>query len=160
MTRAMTLTRAEGRQWQRLRQLRVQRARQALAEALAAERQAQAAVHARQAALQAHRDQLAALARHWGGAGSVDLPRWAQQLAAHRAALDERLERDEYALLDEEAALRAARTTTQQRRADLARAQAREEAVDAALQTQRHHDARAAEQRAELDTDDARRAPH
>lgn len=160
MTAAQFLPDAHARQWLRLRQLRVQRARQALAQALAAESTARQALDRRQALIDASRDQLAALARHWGGAGSVDLPRWGDQLAAHRASLDERLERDEYALLDEQEALDEARTTVQQRRADLARAQAREDAVDATLQTQRRALAMAREQGAELDAEDARRTAH
>lgn len=156
----VTLPAADGRQWLRLRQLRVQRARQALAEAQAAERQAQQAIQARQALIDASRERLDALARHWGGPGSADMPRWGAQLAAHRAALSERLERDEYALLDEEEALTAASATVQQRRAELARAQAREDAVDATLQAQRRTTAQAREQQAELEAEDARRAAH
>lgn len=160
MSAATFLPEAHARQWLRLRQLRVQRARQALAQALAAESAARLAVGERQALIDASRERLTALAHHWGGTGSVDLPRWGDQLAAHRASLDERLERDEYALLDEQEALDEARTAVQQRRVELARAQAREDAVDATLQTQRRALAGAREQQAELDVEDARRAAH
>lgn len=160
MTATPFLPEADARQWLRLRQLRVQRARQALAQALAAEGAAQQALDHRQAHIDTGRDQLVALARHWGGAASADLPRWGDQLAAHRAALAERLERDEYALLDEQEAVDDARASVQQRRAELARAQAREDAVDATLQTQRRALLAVREQQAELDAEDARRVAH
>lgn len=160
MTATAFLPEPDARQWLRLRQLRVQRARQALAQAVATERAAQQAIDARQALIDAGRERLAGLARHWGGAGSVDLPRWGDQLAAHRAALAERLERDEYALMDEQQELGDAQAAVLQRRAELARAQAREDAVDATLKTQRRDEALAREQQAELDTEDARRRAH
>lgn len=160
MTLPARLPTADARQWLRLRQLRVQRARQALAAAQAAERQALQAIEARQALIDAGRARLDALAQHWGGAGSVHMPRWGEQLVAHRAALAERLERDEYALLDENEALQEVRTTLALRRTELARAQAREDAVDATLQAQRQALSQAREQQAELDSEDARRANH
>ena len=160
MSTACPLPAADGRQWLRLRQLRVQRARLALAEAMAAAQQAQQAVAAREALVDAGRDRLDELARTWSGAGCVDLPRWGELLAAHRAALAERLERDEYALLEERETLQQRQATVQQHRVALARAQAREDAVDATLQTQRRDLARVQEQHAELDAEEARRASH
>ncbi|HEY8878603.1 MAG TPA: hypothetical protein VIN03_13635 [Roseateles sp.] len=155
---SVSLSRADGRQWLRLRQLRVQRARQALAQAQAEEAQARAVVQDREAAIEQGRAQLDALARHWGGAGSVDMPRWNGQVQAHRESLAERLERDEYALLDEREALEQAEARTGQRRAELARAQAREDAVDATLKDQRRQLLTAREQQAELEAEDAWRA--
>lgn len=161
MNTGLTLSDADARQWLRLRQLRVQRAREALAQAQAREAAARAAVQAREDAIEQRRRHLDGLARHWGGPGSVDLPRWAGQLQAHRDALHERLERDEYALLDERETLDEAQAAVRQRRADLTRAQAREEAVDATLADHRRQRGLGREQRAELDAEDAaRREPH
>lgn len=156
---AAQLSESDGQQWLRLRELRVQRARQALAMALAEEHRARAAVESREAAIQRSRMRLTDLARHWGGPGSEAMPRWGSQVQAHRDALADRLERDEYALLDDRDALRQAEDLTCQRRTELARAQARETAVQTALQTQRRSRQRAREERAELETEDAQRAP-
>jgi hypothetical protein len=152
------LSSADARQWLRLRQLRVQRARQALAEAQQQESQALAAVEHREACIEQGRERLLALALHWGGPGSADMPRWNGQVQAHRESLAERLERDEYALLDERDTLEQALARVLQRRADLARAQAREDAVDATLKTQRAALLRSREQQAEVDVEDAWRA--
>ena len=160
MSPTVNLPAADGRQWLRLRQLRVQRARHALQQAQQALHEAEAAAARREALIAESRDRLAALAQHWSGPGSADLPRWGSQVKAHREALEERLERDEYALLDENEAVAAARETCAQRRAELGRAQAREEAVDATLKNQRLQRSRAREHQAELDSEDARRAPH
>ncbi|WP_457444452.1 hypothetical protein [Roseateles sp. P5_E4] len=150
----------EARQWLRLRQLRVQRARLALAQAQAEERQAVAAVEDREARIEQGRRLIVELAFHWGGAGSADMPRWVHQVQAHGEALAERLERDEYALLDERETLGQAQAEVQRRRADLARAQAREDAVDATLKDQRRQASQAREQQAELETEDACRTLH
>ncbi len=160
MTHDVTLSAAEGRQWLRLRQLRVQRARQALVRAQAEQAQAQAVVDERQARIAHNRACLSELALRWSGPGSIDMPRWGGQLKIHREALDERVERDEYALVDEQEALEQAQAVVAQRRADLARAQAREDAVDATLKDQRRQDLQAREQQAELDAEEARRTPH
>lgn len=157
---AITLSAADARQWLRLRQLRVRRARQALAEAQAAQVRAEAAVEDRELRVVQGRRRLDELARHWGGPGSVDMPRWGGQLQAHRDALSERLERDEYALIDEQEALDRALADVRRRRGELARAQAREDAVDATLKDRDRQALRAREEQAELEADDARRRPH
>lgn len=156
----MVLSAADARQWLRLRQLRVQRARLALGQAQAEEAQARAAVAARQARVEQGRARLQALAQHWGGPGSADMPRWGGQLQAHRDAVSERLERDEYALIDEQEALDRAEAVVRQRRAELSRAQAREDAVDATLKDRHRQALRVREEQAELEADDARRLPH
>lgn len=156
----MSLSDSDGRQWLRLRQLRVTRARTAFAQAQQQECDALAAIAQREARIADSRGRLAALAQHWGGAGSADMPRWGLQLQAHRDAVAERLERDEYALLDEQETLEQARTAVAQRRAELARAQAREAAVDATLTDQRRLLRLAREQRAELEAEDACRPLH
>lgn len=157
---AVTLSAADGRQWLRLRQLRVQRARQVLAGALAEERQARVAVDERTAAVEQGRARLAELAQHWGGAGSVDMPRWVEQVQAHREALAERLERDEYALLDDRETLERAEARVRQCRGELTRAQARESAVDATLKDQRRQTLQTRDQQAELEAEDAFRPRH
>jgi hypothetical protein len=154
------LSPADAQQWLRLRQLRVQRARHALVQAQQQESQAMAAVEHREACIEQGRERLLTLALHWGGSGSVDLPRWNGQVQAHRDALSERLERDEYALIDEQEALAQAQAAVSQRRADLARAQAREDAVDATLKDQRRATLLAREQQAELEAEDAWRVAY
>jgi hypothetical protein len=154
------LSDTEARQGLRLRQLRVQRARQALAQAQAKERQAVAAVEDREARIEHGRRLIVELAFHWCGAGSADMPRWVHQVQAHGEALGERLERDEYALLDERETLEQAQAEVQRRRTELARAQAREDAVDATLKDQRRQISQAREQQAELEAEDSSRALH
>lgn len=160
MTTGAALPAMQARQWLRLRQLRVQRARQALAEAGRAVQAARQAIASREARIEAGRERLDGLTREWSGAGCVALPRWVGQLAAHREALLERLERDEYALLDEQETLQQCEAAAQQRRTELARAQAREDAVDATLKAQRLDLLRAQDQRAEQDAEEAQRATH
>jgi hypothetical protein len=160
MSSAALLPQAHARQWLRLRQLRVQRARQALARAQAEEGQARAAVNAREVQIEQGRARLTGLLSHWGGPGSADMPRWCAQVQAHREALAERLERDEYALLDERETLEQAQGVVRERRADLARAESREAAVEATLKDQRRQARQAHEQQAELEAEDAGRAVH
>lgn len=154
------LSDTDARQWLRLRQLRVQRARLALALAQAGERQALAAVQDRELRIQQGRALIAELVLHWGGPGSADMPRWVHQVQVHGEVLAERLERDEYALLDERETLEQAQAEVRQRRADLARAQAREDAVDATLKDQRRQTRQTRERQAELETEDACRPRH
>ena len=139
--------------WLRVRALRVERARTALVEAEVAASGARQLVDARQRAIAQGRMRLTNLARHWTAADA--LPRWAASVTAHRDALAERLERDEYALIDEEHALEEALDLAQQRRAALARAMARQEAVQALVQGQRQADRLALERRAEREQEDA-----
>jgi chromosome segregation ATPase len=157
---SVALSDSDARQWLRLRQLRVQRAREALTQAQREEAQARAVVQDREARIEQGRTLINALARHWGGEGCVDMPRWGEQLQAHREAVAERLERDEYSLLDEQDALERAQAAVRQRRAELVRAEAREAAVDATLKDQRRQASQAREQRAELEAEDVCRALH
>lgn len=154
------LSAADGRQWLRLRQLRVQRARQALALAQAEAARARGVVEDRERRIHAGRAQLDALAQHWGTTGTADMPRWGGQVKAHRESLAERLERDEYALLDEQEALAQAEARVRERRTELTRAEAREQAVDATLKDQRRQDLQARDQQAELDAEEATRRLH
>lgn len=145
--------------WQRLRALRAERARTALAEAESAASAAAAVVDQRLGAIDAGRRRLAALAQGWSGPACAAWPRWGQALASWRETLLDRLERDEYALADEEHALEQARDRVQQRRAELARALAREEAVQCLLDEHRRGARRQQERRAEREQDDAACAP-
>ena len=86
-------------QWLRLRSLRVERARLALRQAGQAEAVARAAVEERMRRIEQGRDSLAALARDWSA--SDGLPRWSGAVIQWREAVTDRLERDEYELVDE-----------------------------------------------------------
>ncbi|HEY2978188.1 MAG TPA: hypothetical protein VGJ35_09470, partial [Burkholderiaceae bacterium] len=125
----------------------------ALMEAEVAAAGARQLVDARQRAIAQGRVRLVNLAHGWSAADA--LPRWAGSVTAHRDALAERLERDEYALIDEEQALEQALDLAQQRRAALASAMARQEAVQALVEHQRKADRLGLERRAEREQDDA-----
>lgn len=153
-----TAARAVGQPWLRLRALQVERARAALAEADAAAAVAGAARQRRLSAIEAGRSRLAALAQDWSGPASTGWPRWGRTLAGWREAQLDRLERDEYALIDEERALEQAQDGVQQRRAELARALAREEAVQHLLDEQRRDAQRQHERRAEREQDEVPRS--
>jgi hypothetical protein len=146
-------------QWLRLRALRVERARAALRVAEQAEAVARMAVDERQRRITQGRADMEALAHDWSGASSAALPRWNGAVTAWRDALVDRLERDEYALIDEERMLEEALDALQARRAQLVRAMARQEAVgefvrQSCLKAGREH-----ERRAERELDDVWRLP-
>lgn len=146
-------------QWLRLRALRVERARAALRTAEQAEAAARSAVDERQRRIVQGRDDLAALARGWSGPRSAALPRWNGAVTAWRDALVDRLERDEYALIDEERTLEEALDALQAARARLVRAMARQEAVGELVRQFRQQAAGLRERRAERELDDLRRLP-
>jgi hypothetical protein len=139
--------------WLKLRALRVERARAAVVQAEVAALAARHLVDARQQAIERSRARLTALAHGWTAAEA--LPRWAGSVTAHRDALADRLERDEYALIDDERALEEALDALQQRHAALARATARQQAVQLLVDTHRRDELRQQERRAELEQDDA-----
>lgn len=150
----MTAVPAWQAQWLRLRALRVDRARSALRVAEQAEAEARAAVQARQARIAETRAAVAALAQGWAGPRGAGLPRWGGAVTTWRDALADRLERDEYALIDEERTLEEALDATQRCRALLVRAQARAEAVGEFVD-QAHREARRLhETRAEREQED------
>ncbi|MGE0802440.1 MAG: hypothetical protein AB7G13_02580 [Lautropia sp.] len=145
------------RQLQQLRTLAVRRARAALAQADAGFAEAQRVVAARRAAIAASHTATAALGRALVGPLASQLPRWIGLASAERDRLADRIERDEDALIDEQAALEGAAAAQEQARAALGRALAREDAAGDLLR--RACQARAAEheRRSERDAEDARR---
>jgi hypothetical protein len=122
-------TRIEAQQLLRLRSLRVGRARDGVRDAQAAVTAADRVVRERERAIQSGRDRIDALERALVGSLAPRLPRWSTMAVAQREALADRLERDEFGLIDDEHALEAAQEQLQQARAELTRALAREDAV-------------------------------
>jgi hypothetical protein len=117
-------------QWLRLRELRVQRAREQLAAADAAcVCRAAGGAESGSGPSNSAAAELRAHAESGVGAWAAHLPRWGNVFSVHRDRLAERLERAEYALIDDERALEQAQEARQQKRADLSRALAREGAV-------------------------------
>jgi hypothetical protein len=141
-------------QWVRLRSLRVERARAAVRQAGRAEAAARAAVEARQRRIDASQAAMAALARDWSGPHSTAWPRWNAALIGWRETLADRLERDQYALIDEERTLEEAMDALQRCQALLVRAMARQEAVGELVQQARREAGRALERRAEREQDE------
>lgn len=112
----------DARQLQRLRELRERKALSALRQAEAEVATAEHAVAERQAAmdrLQLARDQLS---ERIVGACAPQLGRLAIYASAAQEDLDDQLERTEYALIDEEEALSAARAQAERARAAWLRA--------------------------------------
>lgn len=151
----------EAQQLWRLRQLRVQRARDACAAAQAAVAQAQHAVHERQRRIAQWRRQIDTLALAVVNELAPRLPRWSGIVVAQRDKLADRLEREEYALIGDEHRLEQAQEAAQQARAELTRALAREDAVQGLVQQARRALGQARERRAEVELEDQRpvRAP-
>lgn len=141
-------------QWLRLRALRVERARAVLRQAEQAERAARAVVEARQRRIEDGRVALASLARDWSGTHSAAWPRWQGALSGWREALVDRIERDEYELIDEERTLEETVDALQQAQAGLVRAMARQEAVGELVQQARQEAGRWQERRAEREQDE------
>ena len=139
-------------QWLWLRSLRVERARLALRQAGQAEAVARAAVEERMRRIEQGRDSLAALARDWSA--SEGLPRWSGAVTQWREALADRLERDEYELVEEERSLEEALDALQRCRDELVRAMARHEAVGEWVQQERREEGRVRERRAEREQEE------
>jgi hypothetical protein len=138
----------------KLRSLRVQRARERRVQAQEAVERAEQAVLAREQDIERGKQALAALARHVVHTLAPRLPRWVGVADAERERLADRLERDEYGLIDDENALEQAQEALQQARAELSRALAREDAVRGLVQDQRRAAERVREQRVELEIED------
>lgn len=143
----------------RLRSLRVQRAREACAKTRLEVEQAQAVVNERQHAIERSQRQMTELADAIVTTLAPDLPRLSGLIAANRERLADRLERDEYALIDDEHALEQAQERAQQAGAELTRALAREDAVRGLAKQARRAVLHAREQRAELEIEDQGRRP-
>ena len=146
--------RHEAQQLCKLRNLRVQRAREGVVQAQAEVDRAAELVKERQRKIEHLRDSLEKLQNAVVTSLVPVLPRWSSVAAAQREKLADRLERDEYALIGDERNLEAAHEKLQAARAEVTRALAREDAVRGlANETKRAHALRR-EQRAELEIED------
>ncbi len=126
---AKVLNPREQKQWLKLRALRLERARSALEAAREAEADCQREVLTRRERIAATRADIHDLAVAVVDRWAAEMPRWADTVEIHRDVLVERLERDEYALIDDERKLEAAQEHVRQCQADVARAENRESAV-------------------------------
>ncbi|MEO7245469.1 MAG: hypothetical protein ABIX12_10030 [Rubrivivax sp.] len=153
MTMALP-SRVEAQQLLRLRSLRVQRAREGVRDTQVAVDAAAAVVFDRERRIQAARDRIEALQRAVVGSLIPHLPRWSTLAAAQREALAERLEREEFALIDDEHALEETHEKLQQARAVLTRALAREDAVRGVADETRRARRQQLETRAERELED------
>ena len=149
----------EAGQMLRLRSLRVQRAREACAKAKLEVEKAQKTVQERQRAIERSQRRMTELADAIVTTLAPDLPRLSGLIAANRERLADQLERDEYALIDDEHELEAAQERAQQAGAELTRALAREDAVRGLAKQARRAVQHAREQRAELEIEDQGRRP-
>lgn len=113
----------------RLRTLRVERAREAVAAAQRELDAAAIALRAQQARVERLRGEIDALEHALVHGLAPQLPRWSTLVVAQREALADRLERAEYALVEDEHTLEQAQEKLQQAKAEWTRAQAREDAV-------------------------------
>jgi hypothetical protein len=141
-------------QWRHLRRLRAERAREALAQAGRQHDLAQQQVHSREARIQSHRDALRELDRQRSEEWAPQLPRWAVTISRHRERLFEQFERESYALIDDRQQLAKAREALQRRHAELARALAREEAMQTLLDTHHRQQRRATDRQVQRTLDD------
>jgi hypothetical protein len=146
--------RHEAKQLVKLRALRVQRAREDVAKAQEALKQVEEAIRNRQRNVEAARTALENLQQSVVTSLVPSLPRFGEMTGIQRARLAERLERAEYALIEEERRLEGAQEAVQAARAELTRALAREDTVrDLARQAQRAFVAQR-ENKAEVDMED------
>lgn len=143
----------------RLRSLRVQRAREAVAKAKLDVQQAEAVVEARQRTIESTQREIVALADAVVTTLAPQLPRWSAMVSATRERLADKLEREEYGLIDDERELEQARERAQQAGAELTRALAREDAVRGLAKQARKAVLHAREQRVELEIEDQGRRP-
>lgn len=141
----------------RLRQVRVDAAQAAVNQQRAECEQAAAAVQARLLQIESDRRSVGVHAVYTVGRGADDLPRMAELFSAFRARLDDTLERNEYALVDDEETLEASEARLRERREHWMREQSRRDGVEEALQRSRRAVARHADVQAEHDTDELRR---
>ncbi|WP_280156086.1 hypothetical protein [Piscinibacter sp. XHJ-5] len=153
MTRVLPHPREAG-QLQRLRTLRVERARERCGQAHADVERAAQAVRERQRRIERHQQEIEALSRAIVHQLAPRLPRWAGVAGAQKDHLAERLEREEYALVNDEHDLEQAQERLQQARAELTRALAREDAVRGLVHDSRRAHRQAREQRAERELED------
>jgi hypothetical protein len=146
--------RHEAQQLCTLRALRVQRAREGVAQAQVEVDRAAAAVVQRQHEIERARRAIEQLKHAVVTSLAPVLPRWSHITTAQQERLADRLEREEYALIDDEHALEQAQEKLQEARAALTRALAREDAVRGLANETRRAHARERERRAERDSED------
>jgi hypothetical protein len=144
----------EAKQLQRLRTLRVQRARERCTAAAAAVEQAQQAVHDRQRAIARSQQAIEDLAQAVVTTLAPRMPRWCDMVAAQRERLADRIERDEDALISDEQALEQAQEKSQQARAELTRALAREDAAQGLTHSARRARTQVLDRRVELEVEE------
>lgn len=146
--------RDEAAQLLRLRTLRVDRAREAVAAAQHVVEAAAIALREQQQRVERLRERIAALERAMVHGLAPQLPRWGGMAVVQREALADRLERAEYALVEDEHALEQAQEAWQQARAAWTRAQAREDAVRGLVDEVRRETGRRREALAEREAED------
>jgi hypothetical protein len=144
----------EAQQLCKLRALRVQRAREAVAQAQAAAQRAAQAVRERQQSVERVRTSLEDLQQAVVTTFASAMPRWSRVATAQKDRLDDRLHDEEHELIQEEQALERAEEEVQQARAELTRALAREDVVRDLAKQARSAQLNAREQRAERDLED------
>jgi hypothetical protein len=149
----------EARQLCRLRALRVQRARERAAEAQAEVERATAKAREQQRRIDGHRRDIDRLSHAVVHELAPHLPRWKEMVAAQQAALIDRLERAESALIDDEHELEQAQERLQQARAEVTRALAQEDAVRGIANEAQRARRVDRESRAERDLEDLGRPP-
>lgn len=145
---------SEARQMCRLRALRVQRARERCGQAQIELDQAAQAVSERQRAIDRRRGEIDALNQAVVNQLAPELPRWSTVVAAQRERLADLLERDEFALIEDEHHLEQMQERLQQARADVTRALAREDAVRGLAEETARARAHERERRSEVDLED------
>lgn len=141
----------------RLRDVRVAAAEAAVRAQRAECAQAAAAVQERLGQIAERRDTVARQAAYTVGAGAPHLPHLATVFTAHRAQVDEQLERSEYGLIDDEQALEAAEARLAECQQAWRREQARRDGVDDLLRRSRRAEARRTDHQAENDADERAR---
>lgn len=150
----------EQKQWLGLRAMRVERAREALQAARAHAAECVRVVRERRERIAATRTKIRDLAIAVVDRWAAEMARWATTVQRHRDVLIDRLERDEYALIDDERKLEQAREQVRRREADLARAMNRESAVQTLVTAMRREAAVQQEASAEREIEDRPGAAH
>jgi hypothetical protein len=150
----------EAQQLCKLRALRVQRAREGVAQAQSEVERAADVVRQRQQQIERVRRSIEELQHAVVTTLAPMLPRWSGVTTAQRERLTDRLERDEYALIGDERELEGAQEKLQQARAELTRALAREDVVRDLAKQARRAQTQDRDRRAERDIEDQGRPIH
>jgi hypothetical protein len=137
----------------------VQRARDGVARAQAEVDSAAQALRARQLQVEKLRREIDELQHAIVTSLAPALPRWSGITGAQRERLADRLEREEYALVQDEHNLESAQEKLQQARAELTRALAREDVVRDIANQSRRAQVQDRDRRAEREIEDQGRPP-